>query len=152
MSDQQDAGGRKCRQTGVSADGVSYHTCKESSYISLNYHRSRTSTKRRKSIWSIERPDECHTLCQAEIQNWRDKNGDYWSISKDAAVEFGSDGERMAFFDAPQNATDPWHGYPVGGKRGLPSVRLPPDYVIELWRTSKWVSYVTYSRLMAGKI
>jgi hypothetical protein len=143
---------RSCHQVAVTADGITFLSCKANLYISLNIHRSATSTKHDKSIWDVSRPDECHTFCNAELGGWIDSEGDYWSISKDGATVLGTRGERVAFFDSPVNQTDPWHGYPVGGRRGLPTVRRPPDDIIRLWFETGWISYVTYSRLMGGRL
>lgn len=143
---------RSCRQVAVRSDGVDFLSCKDSPYISLNYHRSKGRTKHAKSLWRISRPEECHTFCEAELGNWVDSVGNYWSISRDAMIELGKLGERVAFFDSPQNNGDPWHGYPVGGRRGVPVHRRPPDSLLEVWLHTGWISYVTYSRLMGGRL
>lgn len=143
---------RTCHKTAVTSDGIEYASCSQSSYLSRNDHRSATGTKNQKSIWSISRPDECHAFCRAELQQWSDKDGDYWAVAKDGSEDFGTRGERVAFFDSPVNESDPWHGYPVGGKRGLPIRRSPPDELIQRWYDSKQISYVTFSRLMEGRL
>lgn len=152
MPDQAAVVSRVCRQTRVTADGIEFVSCNDSLYISLNYHRSVTSTTHRKSIWILSRPDECHTFCEAELRSWQDAKGDYWAISEDGKIEFGTLSERVAFFDSPQNVTDPWHGYPVSGRKGMPSRRRPPDIIIELWHSTGWISYVTYARLIGGRL
>lgn len=143
---------RTCHQTGVTSDWIEFSSCDNSFYISLNYHRSSSGTSKPKSIWSLIPPDECHTFCEARLQRWMDRNGDYWAVAADGADDFGTRGERAAFFDAPGNAGDPWHGYPVGGKRGLPIQRRPPDDLLEHWYTSKRISYATYRRLLDGRL
>ena len=143
---------RTCHQIAADSDGIRFTSCKESLYISLNYHRSSSGTVHAKSIWALSRADECHCFCEAEIREWYDEKGDCWSISKDAKVEFGTRGEVVAFFDSPTNKTDPWHGYPIGGRRGLPVHRRPPDKLIEEWHRSGWISYVVYSRLIGGRL
>jgi hypothetical protein len=143
---------RTCHQVEVTSDGINFITCKGSRYVSLNYHRSSSGTSHQKSIWLIARADECHTLCLAEIFGWLDSDGNYWSTSKDAQVELGTRGERVAFFGRPQNAGDPFHGFPVGGRHGLPAMRKPPSDMIKLWMDAGWISYVMYSRLMGGRL
>jgi hypothetical protein len=143
---------RTCHQEAVTRDGINYISCKGSRYLSLNYHRSPSGTTHLKSIWLIERADECHTFCEAEIFKWSDSEGNYWSVSKDAQVELGTRGERVAYFDKPQNSGEPFHGYPVGGRRGLPSIRKPPNDILGLWMETGRISYVTYSRLMGGRL
>lgn len=80
-----------------------------------------------------------------------DGNGDYWAVAEDGAKSFGTLGERAAFFDAPVNDADPWHGYPVGGKRGLPMRRRPPDDLLKRWHDSGRIAYTTYSRMLGGR-
>jgi hypothetical protein len=152
MPEPEKKNARNCRQTTVESNGIMFLSCKGSKYISLNYHRSASRTRYPKSIWKISRPDECHTLCEAEIGNWQDKHGNYWSISRDGQIELGTRGERVAFFDSPQNKTDPWHGYPVGSRRGLPIQRRPPDDLLKAWHDSNWISFTTYSRLITGRL
>lgn len=152
MPSQAEPAVRTCSKTSVTSDGIQFISCKDSPYISLNYHRSSTGTIHKKSIWILSPADECHAFCKAEMGNWRDVGGDYWAISSDGQIEFGTRGERVAFFDSPQNITDPWHGYPVGGKKGLPTRKRPPDNVIELWYRTGWITYVTYSRLIGGRL
>jgi hypothetical protein len=132
--------------------GIEFSSCAESPYLSRNDHRSATGTKNPKSIWQLDRQSECHTFCEAELRQWSDKAGDYWAVAGEGQENFGTRGERVAFFDAPVNSGDPWHGYPVGGKRGLPIQRRPPDDIIERWYNAKRISYVTFSKLMGGRL
>jgi hypothetical protein len=143
---------RTCRQVKVTPDGIDFMSCKDTPYTSLNCHRAESGTQHPKSIWAIAVQEECHRFCEAEIFDWSDSDGNYWSISKDGEIELGTRGERLAYFNAPQNERDPWHGYPVGGRRGLPTVRRPPKAIIERWWQTGWIKYVTYSRLMGGRL
>lgn len=152
MSENSAPTSRNCRQIKVTRDGIEFLSCEESSYLSRYDHRSATGTKNPKSIWCLSPADECHTFCEAEIQQWSDKNQDYWAVARDGENNFGTRGERVAFFDSPVNKTDTWHGYPVGGKRGLPIRRKPPDEILKQWYDTGWISYVTFSRLMGGRL
>lgn len=93
-------------------------------------------------------------FCQAEELDWSDGAGNYWAISRDAQEIIGNRDERVAFFDGPGSAVVPWHGYPVGppGRTGIPTTRRPPKEIIERWKNSGWIKYVTYSRLMNNRI
>ena len=152
MSNNSTPASRSCRKIAVTGDGIEFISCAKSLYLSRHDHRSVTGTKNPKSIWQLSRANECHTFCGAQLQQWSDKDGDYWAVARDGQEDFGTRGERVAFFDAPVNNTDPWHGYPVGGKRGLPIQRTPPDELIERWYNNGWISYVTFSRLMGGRL
>ncbi|MGH9198401.1 MAG: hypothetical protein ACRD1T_22040 [Acidimicrobiia bacterium] len=123
----------RCTKKGVDSSGVHYLSCSGTLYLSLNYHRGSGKGRPGKSLWAIARNDECHTFSEAEIGKWSDEQGDYWAVSLDAKVELGKNGERLAFFDAPINIVDPWHGYPVSGRRGSPIHRRPPDALVGRW-------------------
>jgi len=144
--------GVKCRQKEVDSSGIVYTSCAETLYLSLNYHRGGSSTTHPKSIWEISRPDECHVFCTAESESWADQNGDLWAVARDGEPHYGTRRERMAFFDAPVNQSDPWHGFPVGGRRGLPLRRTPPDAVVQRWWESKRISYTTYNRILTRRM
>lgn len=142
----------KCRRAIVGTEGITYNTCAQGTYLSLNYHRRRMSLKRPKSLWEVARRVECHTFCNAQLERWYDAQGNAWSVTEDESVPLGTRGECVAFFDEPTNPTDPWHGYPVGGRRGLPTVRRPPDELIKRWLDDKWISYVLYQRLLGDRV
>jgi hypothetical protein len=143
---------RTCRRTGVTSDGISFISCNGSRVLSLNYHHSASGTSHPKSIWLVSRLEECHLFCEAEKFGWSDLNGNYWAVSEDAEIQLGSRGERIAFFSKPQNDGEAFHGFPVGGRRGLPTIRKPPDAILDLWLETERISYTTYARLMEGRL
>lgn len=149
VSGESDEVARTCHQLGGPADGgILYKACDGASvYKSMDGHRSASGTKHQKSIWaeSWSRAEECHIFCEAKIEQWSDKNGDCWSVAKENQY-YGTRREKVAFFDAPQNNADPWHGYPVGNN-GLPIRRRPPDELLQLWQDSNRISFVTFKRL-----
>jgi hypothetical protein len=142
---------RRCRQMGPPRDGgVLFEACDESPYKSLDAHRSESGTKHPKSIWnkSISRADECHMFCQAKLRAWHDSYGNCWAIARDGDNAFGSHGERLAFFWAPINDPDPWHGFPVAGRKGLPFSRRLPDELVEQWEQEGLISFGMKLRLL----
>ena len=143
---------RRCVQEGVSSSGVTFRSCNDLQYISINYHRSPSGTTHPKSIWNISRPDECHYFCSGNILPWKDEDGNCWSIGRDAREVLGTRGERVAFYQQPVNQVDPWHGFPVGGRRTMPMRRRPPDELLRQWLDSGWISQVTYDRLLGGRL
>src|SRR5260370_20184481 len=124
---------RTCRKIGISKDGIDFISCKESHYLSLNYHHAPSKTSHPKSLWAVPREEECHYFCRAELSNWSDSDGNYWSISEDGLIELGTRGERLAFFGVKAEQS-PWHGWPVGGKLNLRNAHRPPYSLIELLR------------------
>jgi hypothetical protein len=141
---------RSCHQLGGPADGgILFKACdNQSKYKSLDAHQSASCTKHQKSVWSDKwsRADECHIFCEAKIRKWIDKNGDCWSVTREGDEDYGPRREIVAFFDAPQNDTDPWHGYPVGAK-GLPIRRWPPDNLLKQWQGSGRITFTTFKQL-----
>jgi hypothetical protein len=133
--------------------GVSFESCDDSPYKSLDVHRSQSGTKQPKSIWNSElsRADECHTFCEAELNGWSDDNGNCWSVAKDGEMDFGTHEERVAFFWAPQNDGDPWHGFPVAGRRGLAFRQKLPDALIERWHESGLISFSRKMQMLKGR-
>jgi hypothetical protein len=143
---------RRCTKQRIDPSGVHYLSCSGALYLSLNYHRGSGKGRRGKSIWAIGRDAECHTFCEAEIGKWSDARANYWAVSVDARVQLGKNGERLAFFDAPVNVTDPWHGYPISGRPGSPTRRRPPDELVGRWLDEGRISYVTYDRILTGRL
>jgi hypothetical protein len=72
-------------------------------------------------------------------------------VAKDGEPAFGTLGERLAFFDAPVNERDPWHGFPVGGKHGMEFRGYPPDDVVEDWHKLALISFTTFTRIVTRR-
>jgi hypothetical protein len=133
--------------------GVLFESCDNSAYKSLDVHRSESRTRHPKSIWNkkLSRPDECHTFCEAKLREWRDEHGDCWAVAKDGEMDFGTHEERVAFFWEPKNDRDPWHGFPVAGRRGLTFTRKLPDELIEQWFESGLISFSRKIQMLKGR-
>ena len=144
---------RTCEQTQVDESGIHYRSCGNSHYLSLNYHRSHSGTRDKKSVWAIPRPQECHTFCTAEAESWIDGRGNYWAVAATEDENLGEDGERVAFFENPNNPNNPWHGFPVGRRRGKghPYRDSPPDDLVLKWRSSGRISYVEQQRILTRR-
>jgi hypothetical protein len=148
-SDGSASAPRACRRVKANKHGVEYVTCDD--YQSMNYHHSPSGTRHPKSIWLLSRADECHTFCKARLGDWADERGNYWAVAKDGEEQdYGTRRERMAFFPVPSNAADPWHGFPVGGKDGLPFDHEPPDLLVQRWEDEKRIKYTTAARIRRG--
>lgn len=145
------SGSRTCRRTAVASDGVLFDSCQQTSYKSVNYHRATATTKHPKSQWNVSRDDECHTFCRAEAESWKDAKGNYWAVAEAGDPDLGTRGERVAFFDAPRNPRDPWHGFPVGTKRGALAFTPPPDDLVLKWHTSGFISYTEQQRILTRR-
>lgn len=143
---------RRCKRIRTDTAGILFSSCGQTSYLSMDVHRAMSATRHQKSVWAITRPDECHVFCVAEGANWLGTDGNCWAISPDGEVSFGTRGERMAFFWSPANATDPWHGFPVGGRRGMRFKKSPPDELVEQWHKEGLISYTTFSRIVTRRV
>jgi hypothetical protein len=152
--DDSPSAARRCRQLGPPSDGgILFESCDDSPYKSLDYHRSQSGTKDPKSVWSkeISRADECHTFCGAKLNGWRDENGNCWAVAKDEEIGFGTHEERVAFFWEPRNDGDPWHGFPVAGRKGLAFKQKLPDALIEEWYRSGLISFSRKLQMLKGR-
>jgi hypothetical protein len=143
-----------CVQAGRSGQGTDYRNCNSTLYCSWMYHRIPGSGSHTKAIWSITGIAECGLFCKAESSGWEDSSGTLWGCSKDAAVELGTRGERMACFEPPTQSNGSWHGYPVSGSRRAPKAirRQPPDSIVIRWHDDGWVSYTVRQRILRKKI
>ncbi len=142
---------KNCHRVQASGSDVEYESCYGTPYLSLGYHRTPASTAHPKSLWVISRPDECHTFCTSERHDWVNDDA-RWSVSKDAQRKIGAGGERLAYFPSRSNDHDPWHGYPVSGKRSAPHRRRPPDAIVQQWYAQGWISFTTHERLLGGRL
>jgi len=143
---------RRCARTEVNGDGIMFKSCGDSPYLSLNAHRAKGGTKNPKSIWNRTRPDECHTFCASEANDWTDPDtGNRWAASRRDEPPLGTRGERFAFFYGPSFEGGPWHGFPVGGRDGLRYYGRPPDEVAKSWRDMGLITYAAYSRITKGR-
>ncbi|GER88959.1 hypothetical protein KDW_31210 [Dictyobacter vulcani] len=119
-------------------------------YLSLNYHRSRTSTGGKKSLWdpNISRDTEYNIFCTADKKNWQDNKGDYWGIHNQAKTSLGTENEIICKFPHPTNQQDPWHGYPLHTYSARPS----DDFVRKFWADTNEISRGMAKKIVKGLI
>jgi len=143
---------RRCRPGKKNKDGLPFVACEGTPYLSLDYHQSSSGTRHQKSIWSLTRPDECHTFCESRLNAWADSDGNYWSVAAEKSEDFGTRGQRMAFFPVPTNETDTWHGYPIGRKNEQSDPHDPPTDLVQLWRDQGRISRMTRARIIQRQL
>jgi hypothetical protein len=88
----------------------------------------------------------------AESKEWKDDRHHLWGFMP-GLIMVGTQGERLAKFPAPQNAADPWHGYPVSAldhKREFD--HRPCGALIDKWRDDGLITAVEAARIRRGKI
>ena len=102
-------------------------------YLSLGYHHC-TSAIPPKRCWSLKRDDEFAVFCWADGSQASDETGNLWGflLREGELHVLGTEGERIAKFPCPSNATDPWHGYPVHPNDD-PARRPPPTFVDRMY-------------------
>lgn len=133
------------------ADGLTYGpTAAGTTYISLYYHRG--GRKPDKNYWEPAfTPGEEYALFDhAETEEWSDTQDHLWGIVDGGKTILGLRGEKIARFPAPQNDSDPWHGYPVSPKDRYDDV--PPDEVIDRWSDTNVITRAVARRIKKGKI
>lgn len=112
--------------------------------MALHYHRTNAAPSPHKSRWSLSAADECHTFCEAFENGWLDSRGVVWYITANATLPIGVDAEKIAKFPQPANASDPWHGFPVGSGTG----DRPSAEIINTWRTARRIDKVRQRRIL----
>lgn len=92
-------------------------------YLSVNYHRS-VARSNDKGAWRISRDDEAFRFyCAFDYLNESAKYPGLWHI--EGGNEYvGVDKELIAFFPAPVNSGENWHGYPFTFARRSPADRI----------------------------
>lgn len=137
---------RICVTSSAGARDPLYETCvPPDRYQSLHYHRTRAS-RQDKSHWNLSAGDECHSFCESTDHGWTDSTGSRWYVDANGK-EIGTSHERVATFPAPSNTTDPWHGYPVSGRRGADMSRPVPAEILEIWSTQGTVKRELLAKL-----
>lgn len=92
-------------------------------YLAVYYHRS-AARQEDKGRWAITEEQEAHRFyCAYDNQNKSDLYPGLWHIESGNTL-IGTDGEVIAFFPAPINPQDFWHGYPFSFGRKAPKARI----------------------------
>lgn len=80
-------------------------------YLSVSYHRSQGRIGE-KNLWSIPVDEEgIRFFCAFDSQNLSSSYDGLWHIESGNNY-IGTGSELIAYFKPPENASDPWHGYP----------------------------------------
>lgn len=92
-------------------------------YLSVFYHRS-AARQKDKGRWCIaEKEEALRFYCANENNNFSAECPGLWHIET-SGDSVGVEGEIIAFFPAPQNLGDFWHGYPFTFSRKAPIARI----------------------------
>ena len=90
------------------------------------------------------------SFADTEKDGWRDAKEHLWGVHDGGTTDLGLRGERLAKFPHPQNATDPWHGYPVSPQDRQDDT--PPDEIINLWIDRGVITRVFGARIRRRRI
>lgn len=100
-----------------------YSCDKRPDYLSVYYHRSKARSND-KGCWSISRPEEGFRFyCAYDNNNLSNIYPGLWHIENGKSY-IGEDNELIAYFPAPKNANESWHGFPFTFER-----KSPPDRI-----------------------
>lgn len=113
-------------------------------YAPASYHRP-VAQRGHKSNWCIEEYQEYELFRLADENDWSHQNFLY-SIYDRGEEILGKHNERLARFEEPQNAGDPWHGTPVH------NINEGHDDVIEKWCEKKIISNPMRKKLLKRKL
>lgn len=85
-------------------------------YLSVSYHRSQGRAGE-KNLWSVPVDEEgVRFFCAFDSKNASQYYGGLWHI-ENGNDYIGTGRELIAYFKPPENALDPWHGYPFSFAR-----------------------------------
>lgn len=101
------------------------------------------------SIWTVPEWTEIQLFGMASYKNWS-KDGVLWAVMQEDSKIFqlGIDLKNnlyIAKYRCDHNLE--WHGYPVHPKDN----DIPPEIVLESWRTEKIIDNTDKRRIKAGK-
>jgi len=141
---------QSCRHHGQLGSKHFFLACDGStSYLCHPKHRDGS----RNSQWNVSMPDECHIFCQSQTLNSFDnQRPGYWYVSVGARDVIGTKKQRLAFFEQPVNATDAWHGYPVGGTHNSGDPHYPPTDIINDWYMADRIPRHVADKFNRGKL
>jgi hypothetical protein len=92
-------------------------------YLAIFYHRS-LARQKDKGRWVITESEEAFRFyCAHDSSNLSALYPGLWHIEVENKV-IGAADELIAFFPAPKNSGDPWHGYPFRFGRAAPPKRI----------------------------
>lgn len=124
-------------------------TCNRKAYLATNHHRGQATTH--KSTWqaTFTRDEEFLLFDTADYEEWTVGQG-YYGILNGAHAPIGSDGQHVAYFPETQNASDPWHGFPMAVNPSRDDV--VPDILIDRWVAEDVIGFAAGERLRRGKL
>lgn len=121
-------------------------------YLSRTDHRNFAAGDRNKWAKSCPPPDEYVVFADAHLAVWRDSRPQLWGIAHGLRV-LGSNGEQLAKFPDPSNATDAWHGYPVSARDPRREwVHRPEPTLVQMWVDAGLIDQFDGSRIRRGKV
>lgn len=130
------------------ADQTYGPTTRGAYYRQLPYHARTAAPRSDKSRWCILEPEEYGIFALAHDGEWVSHPGDnLFSLLANGRTVLGHDQERLGYFPAPGNKTDPWHGYPVHSWEKKPS----PD-LLDKWEREGVVDLSLRLKIERSKI
>ena len=126
-------------------DGVFPANSKGHTYMPMPYHGSKAHGTRggRKTKWAVPQNGQYYIFTYADERDWRDIHAEgLFSFCNGCEEKIGVNGEKLAFFKSPSNATDPWHGYPVF------SSEIEDEELINRWYNEKEIKYGVWIKLL----
>lgn len=130
------------------ADGRYGPTARGDYYLPIRCHGRTAKKSVHKSRWAV-REGRQYLLFRPASEGWWhcDGSNGLFSISPGGQLILGRDGERLAFFPHPRNASDPWHGFPVSSSDKRPGIS-----VIDMWIDAGVITEHVRRKLEGGRL
>lgn len=123
-------------------------TLKKHYYSPVAYHNKSAIAKSTKNKWCVKKDKQYEIFKLADESNWIcQERQALFSILDDGKLIMGTDDEVLGFFRIPQNASDPWHGFPVKSDDKAPSSNL-----LDIWVNKRVISNITRLRIERGAL
>lgn len=120
-------------------------------YTPMPYHGKNARKKKGKTRWILTQSEEYEVFQlndDSEPQMYLDNVGLYGVLEKGDEI-IGEYEECLSYYPIPQNANDPWHGYPILSTEHADVLN---DDIFESWHNSGLISDLAYQRLLHEKI
>lgn len=138
-------------------DGNKYGPTKNGRYYQPAYYHNPISASSKKgkrakqqehgdkTHWILTKPQQYHVFLNGDENDIIDEKKGIYSVLDSCRVVLGEDGQRIAIFETPRDAT--WHGYPI-----FSWDKPIDDAIVEKMKTAGLINDVTKQRIIDHRI
>lgn len=129
-------------------DGTFGPTNTGNRYYPVYYHNSSAINKKGKRKFILKKNEQYEVFKIADEGKWIcDANSCIFSILNNGGEILGQLEERLAYFEPPKNAGEPWHGYPI-----FSSELAISEALLDLWESQKIITLKIRKKIGKGEL